>query len=331
VTAVLSDVSVVSGENPEQAGGTGAQPGSWQARAGAFVIDVLFGAGVLAALVLIAWSTAQHDWLWWLCVAAAAIVLLSIAVNRLLLPVVTGWSVGRALLGIEVVRRDGTPVGPWRLLVRDLAHLLDTVALFIGWLWPLWDSRRRTFADLLLGTEVRRREPAPARAPRIALVTVSVAALLAVAIAALGYTVVYRQDFRAGQAKEQIAVQGPKIVEDMLSYQPATLQADFAHAQSLTTDGYRPQLAAQQQAILDGIKKAPAVPNDYWVTNSAVLTSTDHDATMLLLMQGQRGTAPDQRTITATVKVGFEKSGDGGWKVAALSVLTKPAPGGGGK
>jgi Mce-associated membrane protein len=67
------------------------------------------------------------------------------------------------------------------------------------------------------------------------------------------------------------------------------------------------------------------------VTNSAVLTSTEHDATMLLLMQGQRGIAPNQRTITATVKVGFEKSGDGQWKVAALSVLAKPAPSGGGQ
>jgi len=43
-----------------------------------------------------------------------------------------------------------------RLMIRDFAHLLDTAALFIGWLWPLWDSRNRTFADLLLRTEVHR-------------------------------------------------------------------------------------------------------------------------------------------------------------------------------
>jgi Mce-associated membrane protein len=331
VTAVLGDVSAVPVDTQEPAIGTEEQPGSWLARAGAFVVDVLLGIGVLAALVLIAWSTAQHDWLWWLCVSAGAVVLLSIGVNRLLLPVITGWSLGRALTGIAVVQRDGTAVGPWRLLVRDVAHLLDTIALFLGWLWPLWDSRRRTFADLLVGTEVRRREPTPARAPRIAIAAVSVAALLAVAVAASGYAAVYRQDFRAGQAKEQIAVRGPKIVADMLSYDPATLQADFAHAQTLVTEGYRPQLVAQQQAVAAGGQKAPLVPNDYWVTNSAVLTSTEHDATMLLLMQGQRGTAPNQRTITATVKVGFEKSGDGQWKVAALSVLAKPAPSGGGQ
>ena len=51
--------------------------------------------------------------------------------------------------------RDGSPVGLLRdWCGADLAHLLDTAALFIGWLWPLWDRRHRTFADLLLRTEV---------------------------------------------------------------------------------------------------------------------------------------------------------------------------------
>ena len=59
-----------------------------------------------------------------------------------------------------MVRRDGEAIGPWGLLLRDLAHLLDTVSV-VGWLWPLWDSRRRTFADMLLRTEVR---VVPARA-----------------------------------------------------------------------------------------------------------------------------------------------------------------------
>ncbi|WP_435405440.1 RDD family protein [Mycolicibacterium komossense] len=311
--------------------GTQEQPASWSARVAAFVVDVLVGLGVVTAFVLVAWSTAQRDWLWWLCVSAAAVVLLSIAVNRLLLPGVTGWSLGRALTGTAVVRRDGSPVGPWRLLVRDIAHLLDTLALFVGWLWPLWDRRGRTFADLLVRTEVRRRDDAPARAGRFALIAVCAAAVLAVAAAVLGYTVVYRNDFRAAAAREQIAVAGPKIVESILSYDPATLQADFDRAQSLVTDGYRPQLVAQQQSITAGTKKAPIVANDYWVTNSAVLSSTEHDATMLILMQGQRGVAPDMRTITATVKVNFQKSGDGQWQVAALTVLAKPKPGGGGR
>ena len=29
------------------------------------------------------------------------------------------------------------------------------LAVFVGWVWPLWDRRRRTFADLLARTEVQ--------------------------------------------------------------------------------------------------------------------------------------------------------------------------------
>jgi len=119
-------------------------------------------------------------------------------------------------------------------------------------------------------------------------------------------------------------VQGPKIVADMLSYDPATLQADFQNAQSLATDEYRPQLVAQQQAV----QKTKPVANDYWVTNSGVQSASADHASMLLLMQGQRGTPPNQRFISATVRTNFEKSADGQWLVADLTVLTKPSGGG---
>ncbi len=46
---------------------------------------------------------------------------------------------------------------------------------------------------------------------------------------------------------------------------------------------------------------------------------------MLMAMQGQRGTNPDDlRFITATVRVDFDKSADGQWRVANLTVLKKP-------
>lgn len=302
---------------------------TWPARAGAFALDVLVGVGVVAALLLVAWSAPRQGWLWWLCVVAAASVLLAVAVNRLLLPAVSGWSLGRALFGIAVVQRGGGAAGPWRLLARDAAHLLDTAALFIGWLWPLWDGRRRTFADLLAGTEVRATARKPLRARRNAAVAVSAAAAVAVASTALGYVTVYRHDLRIAQSREQLAVQGPKLVTDMLSYSVATLQADFDRARTVVTDDYRPQLENQQRAILDNAEKTKngVVDNDYWAANAAVLTSTDTTGSMLVLLQGQRGEAPGLRTITATVKADFRRV-RGQWKVAGLSVLAKPQPGG---
>lgn len=305
---------------------------SWPARAGAFGLDVLAGLGVLTALGLVAWSTPGGGWLWWVTVIAAAVVLLAVTANRLLLPALTGWSMGRALFGIAVVGRDGTAtteLGPWRLLARDAAHLVDTAALLLGWLWPLWDSRNRTVADILARTEVRVRTPKPRRAKATVVKAVSAGAIIAVAAAALGFSTVYLPDQRLAQTREQLAVQGPKLVTDMLSYQAASLQEDFERAAAVVTDSYRPQLEEQQNTIRRAAGDNAVVDNDYWLPNAAVLTATADRGTMLVLLQGQRGVPPDFRTISATVKVDFARS-DGQWKVDNLTVLAKPDPAGGG-
>jgi Mce-associated membrane protein len=52
---------------------------------------------------------------------------------------------------------------------------------------------------------------------------------------------------------------------------------------------------------------------------------------MLMFMQGRRGAAPEERYISATVRVSFAKNGDSGWRVDDLTVLTKPKPPGVGK
>jgi Mce-associated membrane protein len=294
---------------------------SWLARAGAFSIDMLLGDAVILTMALLTLSAPQRGWLWWTFTGAAVLVVVLVAVNRLLLPTITGWSVGRALFGIAVRKRDGSPVGLARLVGRDLAHLLDTAALFIGWLWPLWDRRRRTFADLLLRTEVLKVDRPQRDVRKPVAVTFIAATLLCAAGVGLSYLVVYRHDRAVDTAHAQIAAEGPRIVEQMLSYHVDTLQQDFSHAQSLTTDAYRPQLIAQQQAV----QQAGAKKNEYWAVSSAVLSATPDHAAMLLAMQGQRGTDPkDLKFITATVRVDFDKSREGQWRVANLTVLKKP-------
>ena len=297
---------------------------SWLARTGAFSIDMLLGDAVIVTMALLTLSAPQRGWLWWTFTGVAVLVVVLVAVNRLLLPTITGWSLGRALFGIAVRKRDGSPVGLARMVGRDLAHLLDTAALFIGWLWPLWDRRRRTFADLLLRTEVLKVDPPQRDMRRPVAVTLIAATLLCAAGAGLSYLVVYRHDRANDAARAQIASEGPRIVEQMLSYDVDTLQQDFSHAQSLTTDAYRPQLIAQQQAV----QKAGATRNEYWAVSSAVLSTPQETAdhmSMLLAMQGQRGTDPkDLKFITATVRVDFDRSRDGQWRVANLTVLKKP-------
>jgi Mce-associated membrane protein len=265
---------------------------------------------------------------WWLCICVLGIAILSMLVNRLLLPTTLGWSLGRALCGIAVTRRDGAAIGAWGLLLRDLAHLLDTVSV-VGWLWPLWDSERRTFADMLLRTEARPWEPERARADirRWTGIAVLTAAGLCLAGVVVSYAVVYSRDRATDATRAQIAIQGPKIVAQMLTYDPKTLHDDFTRSQSLATDNYRGQLKAQQ----DIVQKGNPVINEYWVTDSSIESASPDRATMLLFMQGRRGAAPEERYITATARVQFAKDGDGHWRVDDLAVLTKPKPPGNGR
>lgn len=298
---------------------------SWGARAGALAVDVLPGLGVIATMALLALTAPADSSLRWVFTAVGAATLFAMALNRLVLPNAIGWTLGRALFGIAVVHRPGESVGILRLTARELAHLLDTLSLSVGWLWPLWDRRRRTFADLLAKTEVHQADRPKRDMRRLVAWILIAAAVLCTAAVGLGYGLVFRHDRAVDEARAQITQQGPRIVEQMLSYGVDTLADDFARAQSLTTDDYRPQLTAQQQVV----QEAGATTNEYWAVSSTVLTDppvTPQQASMLLAMQGQRGTNPDDlKFITATVRVNFEKGPDGQWRVDNLTVLKKPA------
>ena len=301
----------------------------WHVRVGAFAVDVLPGCAVVATMALVSFTVPPRGVWWWVSISVAGVAFLLVLVNRLVLPTITGWSLGRAVCGIAVVGRDGEAPGPWRLLLRDLAHLLDTASLFVGWLWPLWDSRRRTFSDILLGTEVRCIEPdeRPGNTRRWTAVAVLTCAFVCVAGAVLSYAVVDSRDRAIDQTRQQISVQGPKLVAQMLTYDPKSLQDDFARAQSLATDSYRPKLAEQQEIV----KKGHPVVNEYWLNDAAIQSATPDRATMLMFMHGRRGEGGEQRYITATLQVKFFKGGDGRWRVDDLTVLAKPKPAGNGK
>lgn len=323
MTVVAEDTRTATQDLPEKA------LAPWHVRVAAFSVDVLAGLAVATTMALVSLALPPYRVWWWVCMVVCALVVLAVLVNRLLLPTVTGWSLGRAQFGIAVARRDGKEVSPWWLLLRDLAHLIDTAALLVGWFWPLWDSQRRTFADMLLRTEVLRVVPHE-RAEKVrkwTAVALAVAALLCLGGAGVGYGVVYARAQATDRTRAEISTQGPKIVAQMLTYDPKNLKDDFARALNLTTDRYRKNLAAQQEVV----QKGHPVINEYWGSTNSVLEATPNSATMLLFLQGRRGDGPDTRYITASVRVKFIKSDEGHWLVDDLTVLAKPKPAGEGK
>jgi uncharacterized RDD family membrane protein YckC len=65
----------------------------------------------------------------------------------------TGSSIGKSAMGLRVVDvASGEPIGFWRSVIRQLAHVTDVFSLGLGYLWPLWDAKNQTFADKLAST-----------------------------------------------------------------------------------------------------------------------------------------------------------------------------------
>ncbi|MEU4421469.1 RDD family protein [Actinoplanes sp. NPDC024001] len=79
------------------------------------------------------------------------------AYNRWFVAGKTGQSWGRKAIGIKLVAvSTGMPIGAGKAFVRDLAHFFDGISCYIGYLFPIWDAKKQTFADKMLSTVVVR-------------------------------------------------------------------------------------------------------------------------------------------------------------------------------
>ena len=76
-----------------------------------------------------------------------------------------GQTIGKALMGVRIVRMDGHPISFLTGVRRLLGYLIDVITLGIGFLWVLADDRRQGLHDKVAGTCViysgrtRRGEP----------------------------------------------------------------------------------------------------------------------------------------------------------------------------
>lgn len=77
-----------------------------------------------------------------------------IAYNRWFIAGRTGQSLGKRVTKIRLIGVEtAAPIGVKNAFIRDLVHILDALTL-VGYLWPLWDEKRQTFADQIMKTVV---------------------------------------------------------------------------------------------------------------------------------------------------------------------------------
>ena len=83
-----------------------------------------------------------------------------VAYNRWKIAGKTGQSLGKRMTKIRLIGEEtNAPIGAKNAFTRDLVHILDALSL-VGYLWPLWDDEKQTFADKIMRTIVVNETPA---------------------------------------------------------------------------------------------------------------------------------------------------------------------------
>jgi uncharacterized RDD family membrane protein YckC len=67
----------------------------------------------------------------------------------------TGYSLGRKIAKNKLVSEaTGQPLGSTTGILRVVAHFVDSIICYVGWLFPLWDAKRQTLADKIIKSVV---------------------------------------------------------------------------------------------------------------------------------------------------------------------------------
>jgi uncharacterized RDD family membrane protein YckC len=65
-----------------------------------------------------------------------------------------GYTPGKALLGLQIVRQDGRPLSAGRAIIRFLAYWISAIPLFMGFIWVLFDRQHEGWHDKISNTHV---------------------------------------------------------------------------------------------------------------------------------------------------------------------------------
>ena len=125
---------------------------TWPIRVGAFLIDlIIYGIPIGIGNAINNGSSGGT-------IIGLLFTLIGIGVwiyNRIIQQGNTGQSWGKKAVGIKLITADtGQNVGPGKAFLRELTHILDGLPCYLGYLWPLWDEKKQTFADKINNTYV---------------------------------------------------------------------------------------------------------------------------------------------------------------------------------
>lgn len=127
-------------------------------RAIAAAIDVALGlASYAAAMALLGWlvdTLLRHRMPEPSGIGATIAIVAWVAAYVIATTIVSGRTLGKAVVGLRVVQRDGTPVTPLSAVVRVLATALCVAVLGLGLVWLVVDRKRRGLHDLIAHTAV---------------------------------------------------------------------------------------------------------------------------------------------------------------------------------
>lgn len=117
----------------------------------ALVFGIILGGFLVGALI----GGAINDTLGGLIVAVAYIGAFAFMFWQLAVQGSKGQTIGKRQMRIKLLReQDGQVVGAGLSIGRYFVHFLDAIPCYVGYLWPLWDAKKQTFADKILQTVV---------------------------------------------------------------------------------------------------------------------------------------------------------------------------------
>ncbi len=245
--------------------------------------------------------------------------------NRVFRQGSTGQTWGKSVTGVKLVSEDSRrPIGPLAAFVREILHSVDALTLYVGYLRPLWDDKRQTFADRFARTVVIKAEHPTegSRGPSVpGALLVGLAALVAAVVGPalwLTFKVPTQEqvenDTRAAQAAAE------RAVVPILSYDATRLDESKAAAQQYLTG----KLREDYDRIFSGLieKNAPAtetVVTATLVRSSIVRADEGHAQVFLLVNQtrtNKKYTEPEvyKNWVTLTMD-----EVDGTWLVADMA------------